>query len=47
MEHALNFAKKYNGWHSYSNDRITRNAIKKLAKLKLIRINKYDQFTIN
>ena len=44
MKHALNFAKKYIGWNSYSNDKATKKAIHKLYELKVIDINQYNQF---
>ena len=45
MRNLYNFAKKYHGeWHSWHNDRATRNAIKSLLKLNVIKINKYNQF---
>lgn len=45
MKHALEFASKYSGWHTFKKDRATKNAILKLEKLKLVNINN-DQFIL-
>lgn len=40
MKHALEFATKYPGWHGYAyQERYTREAIERLAKLGLIEIS--------
>jgi hypothetical protein len=40
MQNALDFAKKYPGWQGYAhNERATRDAIAKLAKLQLVEIS--------
>ena len=44
MKHALNFVNKHSGWHSFSKNRPTINAIKKLHELRLIEINNFGQF---
>lgn len=44
MKHALEFANKHKGWHSYAKDRATVQAIQRLEKLGLIKTNIYRQF---
>jgi hypothetical protein len=44
MKHALEFSQKHKGWHTFKNDRATKAAIEKLAKLKLVVINEFNQF---
>ena len=46
MKRVLNFATKYPGLHTFAKDRPTVNAITKLAKLGLIKINNYHQFSL-
>jgi hypothetical protein len=43
----LMFAEKYQGWHSYSEDKTTLNALNGLLKRKAIIINDNKQFRIN
>ena len=45
MKHALSFARKYSGWHSfYVRQRETRMAIYALRKRGLVEVNQYNQF---
>jgi len=44
MKHALNFAKKYPGWHTFAKDRATVNAVHNLQRKGLIEINSFNQF---
>jgi len=44
--YALQFAAKYPGWHSYANDRATRNALQGLIRRGSIVKNKHGQFSI-
>jgi hypothetical protein len=43
----LEFAFKYQSWHSYSNDNKTLKAIDGLLKRGCIIVNQYNQFKIN
>lgn len=43
----LNFAFKYQGWHSYSKDNKTLTAINGLLKRGCIVLNNHNQFKIN
>ena len=44
MKAALEFAKRFSGWHTYARDRATTNAIEKLKVLGMITTNQYRQF---
>ena len=44
MFNVLTFARAYPGWHTYIKDRATKNAVERLRKLGLIRINGFGQF---
>lgn len=44
MKHALEFISHCKSWHTFANDRATKNAIAKLAKLGLVRVNEFNQF---
>lgn len=44
MKHALKFVTKYKGWHTFTNNRATKNAITRLKKLGLVKVNGYNQF---
>ena len=44
MRHALAFARKYNSWTTYANDRATTNAINRLVSYGLVEINTFNQF---
>ncbi len=45
MKHALEFARKYIGWHSFNKRcNSTTNAIKRLEKCKLVEVNNFFQF---
>lgn len=44
MEHALNFARKYSGWHTYANDATTKSAIQRLEKQGMVEVNEFNQF---
>ena len=47
MRHALDFAHKNRGWHSYNTrDRATVNAIERLFYFRLIKKNRHNQFKI-
>ena len=47
MKHALNFAIKYPGWHTWDKHcRVTKDAIRRLAERALIKTNKYGQFRL-
>lgn len=46
-KHAYEFVKKYPGWHGFDNDRTTKNAIKSLLRKGLIKVNEFNQFSIN
>lgn len=41
---ALEFSKKYKGWHTFQNDRATKSAIKSLKRKQLIEVNSFNQF---
>jgi hypothetical protein len=43
----LEFAYKYQGWHSYSEDKTTLRALNGLLKRGSIIINEHKQFKIN
>jgi hypothetical protein len=43
----LDFAFKYQSWHSYSNDNKTLKAIDGLIKRGCIIVNQYNQYKIN
>jgi hypothetical protein len=43
----LQFAEKYQGWHSYANDKTTLRALNGLLKRGSIVINNHNQFRIN
>jgi hypothetical protein len=40
----LDFAFKYQGWHSFANDRATKRAVVALVKKGCLEVNQYDQF---
>lgn len=40
----LDFAFKYQGWHSFSDDRPTLRAVKALVKKGCLEVNQYQQF---
>lgn len=40
----LDFAFKYQGWHSYSSDKPTLRAIEGLVKRGCLEVNQYQQF---
>ncbi len=42
----LIFARKYAGWHTYANNRSTREVVKRLENRKLITVNQHRQFSI-
>ena len=44
MQNALKFVTVHPGWHTFASDRVTVNAIKKLADLGLVKIAG-NQFT--
>jgi hypothetical protein len=45
MRHALTFAQKHSGWHTYNvTQRATMSAINSLAKLGLVQVNEFNQF---
>lgn len=44
MKNALDFVNKYSGWHSFGKDRKTVNAIKRLEKIGLVKVNEFSQF---
>jgi len=47
MKHALAFATKYLGWHTWDiSCQATCNAIRSLAKRSLIETNNYNQFRL-
>lgn len=46
MRHALTFARKVNGWHTYASDRPTVDAIKRLERRGLVITNQFHQFRI-
>ena len=43
----LDFAFRYQKWHSYSNDKPTLNAVKALVARNCIVVNQNNQFKIN
>lgn len=43
----LDFAFKYQSWHSYSSDKVTQRAIEGLLKRGCIVLNEFNQFRIN
>lgn len=43
----LDFAFKYQGWHSYSKDKPTMQALNALIKRGCLIVNQYEQFKIN
>jgi hypothetical protein len=46
MRHALDFATRYPGWHSFAKDHPTRAAIKRLAERRLVEVNAFDQYRL-
>jgi len=46
MMHALVFAANNKGWHTFSKDAPTTQAIQRLAALGLVKLNASRQFTI-
>ena len=40
----LGFAYKYQGWHSFAQDRTTKRAVDALVKKGCIEVNQFDQF---
>lgn len=44
MKHALDFARRFVGWHTYAKDRATIDAINKLRELGVITTNQFHQF---
>lgn len=46
MKHALAFARKYPGWHTFAKDRATIGAVTRLQTLGLVKINEHHQFSI-
>ena len=40
----LEFAERYRGWHSYSQDRSTLRAVEGLVRRGCIEVNNYEQF---
>lgn len=46
MADALRFAIKYPEWHTYANDRATKEAITRLENLGLVKTNKYRMFRV-
>ena len=47
MKNALLFANKYAGWHSYTTDRPTVNAINRLKDNGLVEVNEFQQFKVS
>jgi len=43
-EIAMNFCTKYEGWHTFANDTMTKKAIKSLEKKGLVEVNEFNQF---
>ena len=43
-EIAMNFCTKYEGWHTFANDSITKRTIKSLEKKGLVEVNEFQQF---
>ena len=46
MKRVLKFAQDYKQWHGFRNDKQTTTAINRLLELRLIEVNKYNQFKI-
>jgi hypothetical protein len=46
MQSTLQFARKYNQWHSFAADKVTTSAIQKLAAMEAIQVNSFNQFKI-
>ena len=47
MANAYTFASNFPGWHSFDTRcRATVHAIKRLARIGLVEVNKYNQFRI-
>lgn len=46
MKHALAFIKQVSGWHSFSNDRATKEAVKRLEVRGLVVVNQFNQFRL-
>ncbi len=44
MRHALDFAVRVPGWHTYTLDRATRSAIRSLEHRGLVEVNDHRQF---
>ena len=40
----LAFAEKYRGWHSFADDKATKNAVAALSAKGYIELNEFDQF---
>lgn len=43
-KHAIEFIRRVNGWHTYSGDRATLDAVRSLARKGLVELNQYRQF---
>jgi hypothetical protein len=46
MRHALDFVRRYPGWHDFKNDRATVNAIQRLVIRGLVTVSEFHQFRI-
>ena len=44
MKHAMAFARKYPGWHTFAHEVPTVRAIQRLAKRGLVAVNAFRQF---
>ncbi len=44
QKHALDFIRQVKGWHSFSQDSLTKRTINSLEKHKLVETNQFQQF---
>ena len=47
MQHAYNFGCTYKGWHTYHDDKITVDVIRRLCKIGLaVMLKEYQMFSV-
>ena len=45
QQNALDFARKYQGWHTFAKDNLTKHVIAQLVNKGLLQVNEYNQFS--
>ena len=45
QQNALDFARKYQGWHTFAKDNLTKRVISQLVNKGLLQVNEYQQFS--